>query len=67
MPVLPFDAAAATHFAQIEALQRARGPVSEVFDTQIAAICLAHDEQLATRNIRDFSGLGVSLLDPWAA
>ena len=66
-PVLPFDAAAAAYFAQIEALQRARGRVSGVFDTQIAAVCLAHGTQLATRNVRDFAALDISLVNPWTA
>ena len=66
-PVLPFDARAAAYFAQIQALQRARGQVPGVLDTQVAAICLTHDARLATRNVRDFKGLGVSLVNPWTA
>jgi predicted nucleic acid-binding protein len=33
----------------------------------IAAIALTHDMTLATRNVRDFEGLGVRLVDPFEA
>ena len=39
-------------------------PMSEA-DAQIAATCLVHEATLATRNVKDFEGLGVELLDPW--
>jgi len=32
----------------------------------IAAICLVHGARLATRNIKDFEGLGLALIDPWS-
>ena len=32
----------------------------------IAAIALAHAMTLATRNVRDFEGLGVPLVDPFS-
>jgi toxin FitB len=34
-------------------------------DAFIAATARAHDLTLATRNIKDFQRLGLSLLDPW--
>lgn len=34
-------------------------------DALIAATALAHGMTLATRNIRDFNGMGVQLLNPW--
>ena len=36
-------------------------------DAQIAASALAVGAALATRNTRDFTGLGLALVDPWAA
>ncbi|NQW72833.1 MAG: type II toxin-antitoxin system VapC family toxin [Actinobacteria bacterium] len=36
-------------------------------DACIAGICLVRDATLATRNTRDFDGIGLSLVDPWAA
>jgi hypothetical protein len=28
-------------------------------------VCLVHDAALATRNVDDFAGLGLDLIDPW--
>ena len=33
----------------------------------IAAICLVHDATLATRNVRDFDGLDLKLVNPFEA
>jgi len=33
----------------------------------IAAICLVNDATLATRNVRDFDGLGMKLVNPFEA
>lgn len=65
--VLPFDSQVAPAYARIVSECRAAGrPISQ-FDAQIAAICLVHGATLATRNVRDFEGCGVELVDPWAA
>lgn len=34
-------------------------------DGMIAAIATVHGGRLATRNIRDFTGTGLDLIDPW--
>lgn len=34
-------------------------------DRLVAAIALAHGKVIVTRNVRDFDGLGVRVLDPW--
>jgi toxin FitB len=34
-------------------------------DAQIAAICISHGASLATRNTKDFEGLGITLVNPW--
>jgi len=34
-------------------------------DAQIAAACLLHRTSLATRNIKDFDGTGVDLINIW--
>lgn len=46
-----------------EAKRAGRG--LSVMDGWIAAVALVQDLVLVTRNIRDFEGLGVPLLDPW--
>jgi predicted nucleic acid-binding protein len=33
----------------------------------IAAICAAHGAILATRDTKDFEGLGIALVNPWQA
>ncbi len=46
--------------------RRAAGrPISQ-FDAQIAAIARAHQAAVATRNVADFSGCGIDVIDPWA-
>ena len=65
--VLPFDSKAARAYAEIAAARRAAGrPVSQA-DGQIAAIARSRRMALATRNVRDFAGMGIDLIDPWAA
>jgi hypothetical protein len=63
--VLPFDAAAASRYADIVVeRERAGAPISGL-DAQIAAICRTHRAALATRNTDDFDQLGLDLIDPW--
>jgi predicted nucleic acid-binding protein len=63
--VLPFDSAATKSYAVIAAARRAIGqPISEA-DCQIAAIAHAHGAVVATRNVADFRGCGVEIIDPW--
>jgi predicted nucleic acid-binding protein len=65
--ILPFDRDAASAYAVIAATRRAAGrPISQ-FDCQIAAIARAHGASVATRNIGDYEGCGVTLVDPWGA
>jgi toxin FitB len=65
--VLPFDEAAAHHYAPILAARRKKGAPMSAFDAQIAAIALANGASLATRNVMDFEDCGVNLIDPWKA
>lgn len=63
--ILPFDSAAARAYAEIAAARRAIGrPVSHP-DSQIAAIAHSRGMAVATRNIRDFEGMGIVLINPW--
>ena len=63
----PFDSAEARTYAAIASSRRRAGrPISET-DCRIAAISRARDGALATRNLRDFEGMGVNVVDPWSA
>ena len=64
--VLPFDTAAATQYATIASAREQAGTPIDGFDAQIASVCRAHQAALATRNLKDFLGTGVEVLDPWA-
>ena len=65
--ILVFDRAAALIAGGIAAARRRTGRSVEIRDTQIAAIVLERRATLATRNVRHFRGLGLKLVDPWAA
>jgi predicted nucleic acid-binding protein len=63
--ILPFDSAAARAYAEIASDRRHAGrPIGEA-DCQIAAISRSRDAVVVTRNVRDFEGTGVELVDPW--
>lgn len=63
--VLAFDSAAARSYAVIAASRRVAGrPIAEA-DCQIAAIAHAHGAAVATRNVADFLGCSVTVIDPW--
>jgi len=64
--VLPFDSAAAQAFAAIFADRRAAGRPISFPDCQIAATARAYGAAMATRNVADFEGCGVGLVNPWA-
>lgn len=65
--VLDFDSAAATEAASLAAARQKNGRQVDIRDTQIAGIALARRATLATRNIRHFADLKISIVDPWAA
>ena len=63
--VLPYDALAARRYAQLLSSNRAVGRALSTEDGMIAAICSVHAATLATRNVIDFAGLGLTVIDPW--
>jgi len=63
--ILSFDFQAAEEAAKLAARRRNAGQPVEFRDTQIAGIVLAHRAALATRNVRPFQDLPVTVIDPW--
>ena len=64
--VVPFDQAAAQAAGRLAAERRRAGRPVEFRDVQIAGIATARKAVLATRNVRHFEDLGLTLVDPWA-
>jgi toxin FitB len=62
-----FDVAAAAHYAVIVVGRERAGHPIGTADAQIASICRKLQATLATRNIRDFTGTGIELVNPWQA
>lgn len=56
---LPFDAASARAFGGVSASLRRQGrkPAARAYDAMIAAIAIAHDLPVYTRNPDDFAGI----------
>ena len=63
--ILPFDERAAVAFAIIASQRRKTcSPISQA-DAQIASICFTRQAALATRNVSDFEGCGLVIINPW--
>lgn len=62
--ILNIDVAVADRWGRL--LAGAKRPLPAI-DSLLAATALEHDLVLVTRNVRDFAGLPVQVLDPWSA
>ena len=63
--IVPFDGSAAAAYPEIFAARRRTGRHTQPTDLMIAAIAQVHDARIVTRNIRDFDGCGVTVINPW--
>lgn len=63
--ILPVTEAIAERWGRLEAKRQRLGLPLHVADGQIAATALEHGLSLVTRNVKDFSGLGVTMFNPW--
>ena len=64
--VLAFDREAANAAARLAAIRRRSGRPVEIRDSQIAGIVAMRRATLATRNIRDFEGVDLRVVNPWS-
>jgi hypothetical protein len=65
--MLPFDAATSALYARVlETAKNAGKPIATA-DAMIAATALQHGMAVATRDLGDFAGAGVKLINPWDA
>lgn len=65
--ILAYDKTCANIHANIRADARKSGKTLAFADSQIAAIALAHDAVLVTRNVNDFSGIDGLKVENWFA
>lgn len=63
--ILPVDIAVIERWAELQATAEKAGRRLPTMDSLLAATALAHGLTIATRNIADFEGAGVPLLNPW--
>jgi predicted nucleic acid-binding protein len=63
--VLAFDIDSTEHYANVVAMRTSAGRPISGFDAQIAAVCVRHGATLATRNVDDFDGLELDVINPW--
>lgn len=63
--ILPYDSAAAHHYATLRFTREKLGKPAGLADLMIAAIAKAHCLTLVTRNSRDFDGLDLPIINPW--
>jgi len=64
--VLPFDHACTLFYGEIRNAREASGKPVTIEDAMIAATARAHGvHMIATRNTKDFSNCGVTLINPW--
>lgn len=64
--ILSFDVRAAHEAALWHARLRKAGRQMRVTDSQIAGIAISRRIPIATRDVQDFGGISVKLIDPWS-
>lgn len=65
--ILHVDTAAAEHYAVVASTRERAGKPIASMDALIAAVCRSRNAALATRNVADFDGTGIEIIDPWLA
>ena len=62
-----FDTRSADAAGEIHVEMARRSRDKEIVDTLLAGMGRSMDASIATRNSRDFAGLGLRLINPWSA
>ncbi|MGB0694906.1 MAG: type II toxin-antitoxin system VapC family toxin [Rhodospirillaceae bacterium] len=65
LPVLGFGEEAAETYATLVLMRRRSGLHIDIADLMIASICAMAGAKLATRNVKDFAGTTIEIIDPW--
>jgi len=65
--ILPFGERSAEAYAQVVDAANGAGNPIDFADAAIGAIAVEHNYILATRNVGDFKGTSVKLLNPWSS
>lgn len=63
--VLPFDSEAAAAYADVYAARRQAGRPAGTIDLMLAAIARTRAASVVTRNVADFEGIGLTIINPW--
>jgi predicted nucleic acid-binding protein len=61
----PFDDDAAYVYGELSALREQAGRKGDPVDLMIASIAKHNSAAIATRNIKDFTECGITLINPW--
>ena len=63
--IFPFDEDAALLYGGLSASREQAGMTADPVDLMIASIAKNHSASIATRNIKDFTGCEITLINPW--
>jgi predicted nucleic acid-binding protein len=63
--ILPITEPIAIRWGMLDGVRQLQGCPLNTADGLIAATAFEHNLTLVTRNIKDFGGLGVTVLNPW--
>jgi toxin FitB len=64
-PALPFTADCAPAYAETIVARRRSGRPIATMDALIAAVAKTHDASIATRDVEGFTGIGLTVHNPW--
>ena len=64
---LPFTEECTVAYAELVAQRRRSGLPISTMASLVAAVARTFGAAVATRNVKDFTGLGLGIVDPWAA